>query len=280
MTGILVTGGSGTFGTAIVKRLLQLNDYDRIVVFSRGELRQHHMRSEVGEDDRLRYYIGDTRDRDRLKRAMNKIQVVVHAAALKRIEVGHHDPVEMTKTNVGGAINIIEAAQDAGVEKVIALSSDKAVEPISPYGLSKALADGIFLAANNITGGETKFSVARWGNIWRSNGSVVPIWEKMIRDGATSVPVTDAGCTRFFLRIEQVVELVLNLAKTMKGGELLIPDMAAYRLGDLAQAMNVKMDIKGLPPWEKKHESIKIGSTSEWARRMTIDELKKELANV
>lgn len=278
MTGILVTGGSGTFGTALVKRLLQLNDYERIVVFSRGELRQHHMRSEVGEDDRLRYYIGDIRDRDRLRRAMNKVKTVVHAAALKRIEVGFRDPVEMTKTNVGGAINVIEASQDAGVEKVIVLSSDKAVEPISPYGLSKALADGIFLAANNITGGNTKFSVARWGNIWRSNGSVVPIWEKIISEGGTSVPVTDPDCTRYFLRIEQVVELVLGLEKTMKGGELLTPEMPAYRLGDLAEALCVKMDIRGLPDYEKKHESIRIGESSDKARRMTVQELRDELA--
>ena len=196
MTGILITGGSGTFGRAFIKRLLQLDEPRRIVVFSRGELMQHHMRTEIGESERLRYFIGDVRDRDRLRRAMHSVQTVIHAAALKRIEVGFYNPVEMVKTNIGGAINVIEAAQDAEVEKVIALSSDKAFQPISPYGTSKALADGIFLAANNTTGDRgTKFAVARWGNIWRSNGSVVPTWEKLKQDGADFVPVTDPDCT-------------------------------------------------------------------------------------
>jgi len=274
---ILITGATGTFGKTFVRRLLKIGKTKRIVVFSRGEIRQADMRMELGEDSRLRYFIGDVRDRDRLRRAMNGVQVVVHAAALKRIEVGHYNPVEMVKTNIGGAINVIEAAQDTAVEKVIALSSDKAVEPISPYGTSKALAENLFLASNNTVGGRTKFSIGRWGNIWKSNGSVVPVWQKMKRDGLNTVPITDPDCTRFFMRIEEAVELVLNTISIMNGGEVVIPDLPAYRLGDLAEAMEVKTDIRGLPVWEKKHESMRIGLSSDKVRRMSIQELQEAL---
>ena len=280
MNSVLVTGGSGAFGNAFVKHLLIGTDVRRIVVFSRGEFNQFLMSQSLARynsGDRLRFMIGDVRDRDRLKRAMRDVEVVVHAAALKRIEVGNYNPVEMVKTNVDGAVNVIEAAQDAGIKKVVALSSDKAFQPVSPYGTSKALAESLFMAANNITGWTgPRFSVCRYGNVWCSTGSVVPVWRRLLAESDT-VPVTDPDCTRFFMRMQEAVDLVLNLIMKMKGGEMAIPTLPAYRLGDLAEAMGAKIKITGLPKWEKKHEGMAEGNTSDTARRMTVAELKEEL---
>lgn len=282
MKSVLITGGSGAFGTACAKHLLSIPDVKRIVLVSRGEYRQFLTSQELKEyntEDKLRFMIGDVRDRARLRRAMEGIDTVIHAAALKRIEVGAYNPIEMAKTNVDGAINVIEAAQDAGVKKVVALSSDKAYQPVSPYGTSKALAESIFLAANNTTGWNgPRFAACRYGNVWNSTGSVVPVWRGMIERGERVVPVTDPDCTRFFMRMSEAVNLVLHTVETMKGGELAIPTLPAYRLGDLAEAMGVEMRITGLPPWEKKHEGMCDGNISRDARRMSIDELKKELA--
>lgn len=278
---ILVSGGTGSFGTAFVKYMLHQGAANRIVVYSRGEYRQFQMSQELVNIDRkqvLRFMIGDVRDEKRLCRAMHGIDVVVHAAALKRIEVGFYNPQEMKKTNVDGAVNIIEAAQDAGVKKVVALSSDKAFEPVSPYGTSKALAESLFLAANNTTGwGGPRFAVCRYGNVWNSTGSVVPVWRNMIESGKTSVPVTNPDCTRFFMRMQQAIDLVLDTIQTMQGGEMAIPTLPAYRLGDLATAMGVQTHVIGLPKYEKLHESMKSGLSSDLARRMTVEELQKEL---
>lgn len=279
---VLVTGGSGAFATAFARYLLSLQTPPRrIVLLSRGEHRQFLVAQELkslDKDERLRWMVGDVRDRDRLRRAMEGIEVTIHAAALKRIEVGAYNPIEVVKTNVMGAVNVIEAAQDAGVKKVIGLSSDKAFEPVSPYGTSKALAESIFIAANNTTGWKgPRFSVCRYGNVWRSTGSVVPVWEKMIKDGATEVPVTDPECTRFFMRMQEAVDLVLTTIETMKGGEIAIPTLPAYRLGDLAEAMGMKIRVTGLPKWEKLHESMDADKSSDKARRMTIEELRREI---
>lgn len=284
MKGTLITGGTGAFGNAFARHWLT---YDapkaKIAIFSRGEFRQFLMHQELAPIDpqaRLRFFIGDVRDRDRLRRAMEGIDVVVHAAALKRIEVGHYNPIEMVKTNVDGAINVIEAAQDAGVRKVVALSSDKAFEPVSPYGFSKAMAESLFLAANNTTGHSgPRFAVCRYGNVWRSTGSVVPTWESLIRAGATEVPVTHPDCTRFYMRMDEAVNLVLHAIKTEDVSKLHIPKLPAYRLGDLADAMKVKMKIIGLPAWEKMHEGMNYGNTSDRARRMTMKELEAALAD-
>ncbi len=281
MKSILITGGSGALGHALVGHMLKVAPYvKRIVVLSRGEFRQFTMSQrfknlDIG--DRMRYMIGDVRDRKRLQRAMQGIEVVIHAAALKRIEVGHYNPVEMVKTNVDGALNVIEAAQDAGVRKVIGVSSDKAFQPVSPYGTSKAMAESAFLAADNITGGITRFAVCRYGNVWNSTGSVVPVWRKMIADGEEVVPVTDPECTRFFMKMSEAVNLIFETAAEMKGGELKIPILPAYRLGDLAEAMRVDMKIIGLPPWEKLHESMALGNSSDKTRRMSVAELREQL---
>jgi FlaA1/EpsC-like NDP-sugar epimerase len=275
MKSVLITGGSGAFGTACAKRLLADRVTERLVIYSRSEHRQADMARELGADQRLRFFIGDVRDRDRLRRAMQDIDVVIHAAALKRIETGAYNPLEVKKTNIDGAANVIEAATDAGVHKVIALSSDKAFQPVSPYGTSKAFAESLFLAANNTRGNFGPiFAVCRYGNVWKSTGSVVPTWRKILDGGADTVPVTDPGCTRFFMTMGEAVSLVLDTADTMKGGEIAIPDLPAYRLGDLAEAMGAKMDIRGLPDFEKRHESMGAGKSSDQARRMTVDELR------
>ena len=278
MQSILITGGTGAFGTAFTERLLRDGLASRICIFSRGEYRQFQMRQQFKDDKRLRFLIGDVRDRWRLTRAMEGVDVVVHAAALKRIEVGFFNPIEMVKTNIDGAVNVIEAAHDAHVKKVVALSSDKAFQPVSPYGQSKALAESIFLAANNASGKDgPRFAITRYGNVFGSTGSVGPVWSQMLEDGAEAVPVTDPDCTRFFMRMDQAVDLVLETIATMKGGEISIPDLPAFRLGDLAEAMKAKTIKIGLPEWEKRHESMDEKRCSATARRMTVEELRAAL---
>ena len=281
MTGsILVTGGTGTFGRAFTEHLLRNTGIERICIYSRSEHMQADMAQNLMPEDleRMRFFIGDVRDLPRLRRAMTGVTAVVHAAALKRIEVGHYNPVEMVKTNVNGAINVIEAAQDANVQKVVALSTDKAFEPVSPYGQTKALAESLFLAANDqVAEGGPRFAVVRYGNIWRSAGSVVPKWERLSALNHQRVPITDPNCTRFFMTTDQACELVHLTVRDMKGGEIAIPDLPAYKLGDLARAMRVKTDKIGLPSWEKLHESMSADKCSKDAPRMTVDDLKEEL---
>lgn len=283
MDTVLITGGSGAFGHAFVRRLLTMERPPRrIVVFSRGEYRQFLMNKELWKLDTtgaLRFLIGDVRDRERLRRAMEDVEVVIHAAALKRIEVGFYDPIEVIKTNVDGTVNVAEAAKDAGVKKAVFLSSDKAWQPVSPYGLSKAMGEYIFLAANNIRGPRgPKYSVTRYGNVWKSTGSVVPIWQSMIEQGAESVPVTDPDCTRFFMHMVEAVDLVLGTIEQMPTDKPVIPNLPAYRLGDLAEAMGVQYHVTGLPEWEKRDEGMGPGNTSDMARRMTVEELRQALS--
>jgi FlaA1/EpsC-like NDP-sugar epimerase len=279
---VLITGGSGAFGTAFVRYILTRGvEPWRIAILSRSEHRQAEMAREMAPLDpkerRLRFFIGDVRDRDRLFRAMEGIDTVIHAAALKRIEVGAYNPMEVMKTNILGAANVIEAAKDAGVAKVVALSTDKAFAPVSPYGTSKAFAESLFLAANNARGKTgPAFAVVRYGNVWNSTGSVVPTWLKMLETGET-VPVTDPECTRFYMTMDQAVNLVLNTILIMQGGEIIIPRLPAYRLGDLAEAMGAQMQINGLPSWEKRHESMGEGNSSDTARRMSVAELREAL---
>ncbi len=274
MKSILITGGSGSFGTAFTRHLLEDNLAERVCIFSRSEHCQAEMAKEFNNDLRLRFFIGDVRDRWRLCRAMEQCDVVVHAAALKRIEVGHYNPIEMVKTNINGAINVIEAAKDAKVGKVVALSTDKAFQPISPYGQSKAIAESLFRAAN---GPGTRFAVIRYGNVWKSAGSVVPKWQSDIARGAESVRVTDLACTRFFMLMREAVEVVLRTIDVMKGGELVIPDLPAYQLGDLIKALGVRAEVCGLPEYEKLHESLDGSRSSDKARRMTVEELRVAL---
>jgi FlaA1/EpsC-like NDP-sugar epimerase len=280
LNSVLITGGSGSFGRAFTKLLLE-QGVQRICVLSRGELRQAEMCKEFSDDPRLRFFIGDVRDRDRLRRAMEGCDTVIHAAALKRIEVGFYNPIEMCKTNVYGTMNVIEAAQDAAIERVVMLSTDKAWQPVSAYGHSKALAESLVLAANHTRGNYGPiFAVTRYGNIACSSGSVIPTWRALQAGGVDVVPVTDPACTRFWMTLDDATALVLQTVRTMRGGELVTPELPAYRLGDLADAMDVEMDIKGLRPWEKLHEGMRDGLTSDRAYRMSVQELKTRLAHV
>ncbi len=277
---ILITGGTGSFGRAFIARLLANAGSERICCFSRGEHAQADMRAEFN-DDRLRWFIGDVRDRDRLRRAFEGVDIVVHAAALKRIEVGAYNPIEMVKTNVLGTMNVIEAAMDAGVEKVVALSSDKAYQPISPYGQTKALMEGLMLAANN-TSPHTRFAVTRYGNVAGSAGSVIPLWRQQLRDQAPHtgpVSVTDPGCTRFWMTMGEAVDLVLDTIETMPE-EIAIPNLPAFRLDDLVEAMGAYYHEKGLPKWEKKHEGLCDDLTSDSARQLSVAELREALEDL
>ena len=272
---ILITGGTGSFGRAFVKQALD-KDIDRICIFSRGEHAQADMRTQLDDNKRLRWFIGDVRDRDRLRRAFEGVEVVVHAAALKRIEVGQYNPIEMVKTNINGAANVIEAAMDAGVKKVVALSSDKAYQPISPYGCSKALSESLFLAANNTVAKDgTKFSVTRYGNVAGSAGSVIPKWRSILKNSDT-VSVTDPDCTRFWMTMDEAVKLVFDTINEMPKF-IAIPQLPAFRLGDLAEAMGSKMNVTGLPEWEKMHEQMDVCQYSLTAPRISVNELKEAL---
>lgn len=278
MRSVLITGGTGYFGRAFARHALSTGA-ERVCIYSRSEHRQAEMREEMA-DERLRWLIGDVRDRDRLCRAMQGCEIVVHAAALKRIEVGQYNPEEMAKTNIGGAINVIEAARSAGVSKVVALSTDKAYEPISPYGQSKALAESLFLAANHSSGAYgPRFAVCRYGNVAGSTGSVIPRWRHLLCAGR-AVPVTDPECTRFWMSRHEAVALVAETIAKMRGGELCIPTLPAFRLGDLAAAMGAQMEIIGLPAWEKKHESMSPQNSSDKARRMSVEELRDQIAEM
>jgi UDP-N-acetylglucosamine 4,6-dehydratase len=264
------------------------------------------MRKDFGESEKLRFFIGDVRDRDRLRRAMEGVELVIHAAALKRVEVGQYNPGEMVKTNVTGAMNVIESAQDAGVKTVVAISSDKACEPLNAYGKSKAMAEDLFTTANNTTrsGKGPRFCVVRYGNVAASAGSVIPIWREFLKMGQTRVPVTDPECTRFWMTIEEATDLVLWAASS-KVTTIAVPALPAYRLGDLAEAMGATPEVMGLGGGEKRHETMISSNeaarfslhdgmwvmsegrailegalTSDKARRMSVDELKVRLESV
>ena len=283
MNSVLITGGTGTLGHGIVERLLQKDECRRICILSRSEKDQAAM-SRKFSDDRLRFFIGDVRDYFRLRRAMDGCEIVIHAAALKRIEVGVYNPDEMVKTNVQGSINVVEAARQADVEKCVLVSTDKAFQPISPYGYSKAIAESLFLAADSqrsVTG--PRYSGVRYGNVWGSAGSVVPLWRGILASGGRPT-ITDPECTRFFMLLADAVSFVLGAVEKMRGGEIFVPDLPAYRLGDLAQAMFdpvrqgwTQMDKAGLPSHEKLHESMEEGKCSKDARRMSIEELRSHL---
>lgn len=281
MDSILITGGTGSFGRAFIRYLLAHSSMQRICVYSRGEHQQDTLRRELNDDSRLRWFIGDVRDVDRLRRAMGGIDAVIHAAALKRIETGQYNPDEMVKTNVLGTMNVIDAAVQAGVTKVIGLSSDKAFQPCSPYGQSKALAESLLIAANGLNGyGGPRFAVTRYGNVWGSQGSVIHAWRAALAHKRNPV-ITDPECTRFFMTMDEAVALVWNLLYSMQGGEIAIPDwLPAYRLGDLATAFGGVMKQTGLPWWEKQHESMREGLCSRDVRRMTIEELEGHIRNV
>lgn len=276
---ILITGGTGYLARGLVRKLLD-DGCRSIGIYSRGEFAQAEMRREFQDDWRLRWFIGDVREQDRLREVMERVDIVIHAAALKRIEVGAHNPGEMVKTNVWGSQNVIDAAKVSGVDRVLLVSSDKAFEPRSAYGQTKALAESLFLSTKEVNPRGPRCSVCRYGNVAGSTGSVIPTWRRLIAEGK-EVHMTHPDCTRFWMTRDQAVSLVLNTVRKMRGGELEVPTLPAFRLGDLAEAMGARAVVKGIDlSVEKLHESMGPGNSSDKARRMTVEELRGALEKV
>lgn len=255
---ILVTGGTGSFGKAFIDYALAKLDPARLVVFSRDELKQYEVRQQFRDDPRLRWFIGDVRDERRLQRAMHGVQYVVHAAALKQVDTAEYNPFEFVRTNVVGSQNVIEAAIDSGVQKVVALSTDKASSPINLYGATKLTADKLFVSGNHYAAHHpTRFAVVRYGNVIGSRGSVIPFFRRLAAEGSP-LPITDLRCTRFFITLGQAVEFVVDSFDQMQGGELYVPRIPSMRITDLAHAIAPGAELVdvGLRPGEKLHEEM------------------------
>jgi UDP-N-acetylglucosamine 4,6-dehydratase/5-epimerase len=253
---IFITGGTGSFGKHFIRKILRDYKPNKIVVFSRDELKQFEMQDEFNSPC-MRFLLGDVRDGARLLEATRGIDILIHAAALKQVPAAEFNPMECVKTNVNGAENVIKAALANNVESVVALSTDKAAAPINLYGATKLTSDKLFVAANNIKGDRrTKFSVVRYGNVVGSRGSVVPFFLKLIKNKTTSLPVTDADMTRFWITLDEGVSFVLKTIQRMHGGEVFIPKIPSVRITDLAKSMapDLPIDIIGIRPGEKLHE--------------------------
>lgn len=253
---VLVTGGTGSFGRQFVKTLLAHYRPQRLIVYSRDELKQYEMAHEFTSPV-MRFFLGDVRDVDRLKLALRDVDYVVHAAALKQVPAAEYNPMECIKTNIHGAENVIHAALACNVDKVIALSTDKAANPINLYGATKLVSDKLFVAANNTAGGyRTRFSVVRYGNVVGSRGSVVPFFRNLLAGGAKKLPVTDKRMTRFWITLEQGVTFVLRNFERMHGGEIFVPKIPSMRIPDLVEAMapGMAIEVVGIRPGEKLHE--------------------------
>ena len=254
---ILVTGGTGSFGKAFIAYALAELNPRRVAVLSRDELKQSEMRAAF-PDERMRWFLGDIRDRDRLTRAFHGVDYVVHAAALKQVDTAEYNPIEYVKTNVMGSQNVIDAAIDAGVKKVVALSTDKASSPINLYGATKLTADKLFIAANNLTQGfGTSLAVVRYGNVMGSRGSVIPLFQKLASEGKP-LPITDSRMTRFWITLPQAVKFVVDSFDQMRGGELYVPRIPSMRIMDLVEAVapgSATTEI-GIRPGEKLHEEM------------------------
>ena len=256
---ILVTGGTGSFGRRFVRTLLLHARPRRVIVFSRDEFKQYEMQQQLGPEwsRQLRFFIGDVRDRERLEMAMREVDVCIHAAALKHVPTAEYNPMECINTNVYGAENVVNAALKTGVRKVVALSTDKAANPINLYGASKLASDKVFIAANNLSGSVgTRFSVVRYGNVVGSRGSVIPFFRKLIEEGADSLPITDDRMTRFWITLQQGVDFVVSCLALMQGGEIFVPKIPSMRVVDVAAALapHLPHRVVGIRPGEKLHE--------------------------
>jgi UDP-N-acetylglucosamine 4,6-dehydratase len=253
---VLITGGTGSFGQQYTKTLLERYKPKRLVIFSRDELKQYEMQQKFNSPV-MRYFIGDVRDSDRLKQATRGIDYIIHAAALKHVPAAEYNPMECIKTNIHGAQNVIEAALETNVAKVIALSTDKAANPINLYGATKLASDKLFVAANNITGSrQTRFAVVRYGNVVGSRGSVVPYFKQLLKEGAASLPITDPRMTRFWITLQQGVDFVLKNFQRMHGGEIFVPKIPSMHITDLAESLSpgIETHTIGIRPGEKLHE--------------------------
>lgn len=253
---ILITGGTGSFGQKYTKTLIERYKPNKIIIYSRDELKQYEMQ-QIFNDDCMRYFIGDVRDDKRLIRAMRGVDYVIHAAALKQVPAAEYNPMECIKTNIDGAQNVIDAALENDVHKVIALSTDKAANPINLYGATKLASDKLFVAANNISGGHrTAFAAVRYGNVVCSRGSVVPYFQKLIDENSDHIPITHQDMTRFWISLQNGVDFVLKNFERMLGGEIFVPKIPSIKIVDLAKAMapNLPTKIVGIRPGEKLHE--------------------------
>ena len=255
---ILITGGTGSFGYRFTRYVLDKYKIKRLVIFSRDELKQYEMQNHFQDINTgvLRFFIGDVRDQVRLNEAMRGIDIVIHAAALKQVPAAEYNPMECIKTNIHGAENVVKSALNNDVQQVIALSTDKAANPINLYGATKLASDKLFVAANNMSGGRTKFSVVRYGNVVGSRGSVVPLFSKLIKEGVKNIPITHKEMTRFWITLQEGVDFVVKNLERMQGGEIFVPKIPSIRIVDLAKAMAPDAGIKiiGIRPGEKIHE--------------------------
>lgn len=255
---VLITGGTGSFGKAFVQEILDQHQPKRVVIYSRDELKQYEMRRTWPDDDRLRFFLGDIRDRDRLALAMRGIDYVVHAAALKQVDTAEYNPMEFVKTNILGSENVIQVAISSGVKKVVALSTDKASSPINLYGATKLTADKLFVSSNHYAeAGSTRFAVVRYGNVMESRGSVIPLFRDLGLKGEP-LPITDKRMTRFWITLPQAVNFVLDSFRDMHGGELYVPRIPSMRVVDLAEALAPDSELIeiGIRPGEKLHEEM------------------------
>lgn len=281
---ILVTGGTGSFGRKFIKTVLERYKPQRLIVYSRDELKQFEMAQELSPAayPSLRYFIGDVRDKDRLETAMRGIDTVVHAAALKHVPIAEYNPFECIATNVHGAENVVNAAIRSGVKRVVALSTDKAANPINLYGASKLASDKIFVAANHLAGaGGCRFAVVRYGNVIGSRGSVIPFFQKQIAQGASELPITDERMTRFLITLQQGVNFVLSSMAMMRGGEIFVPKIPSMKMTDLAKAIapNLPQKIVGIRPGEKLHE-VMITEEDSWSTYELADRYYIEPAHI
>lgn len=276
---ILVTGGTGSFGRALIKEILARHTPRRLVIFSRDEQKQFRMAQELRPEEHpcLRYFIGDVRDKERLLRAFDGIDYVVHAAAMKHVPIAEYNPFEAIRTNIGGAENVINAAIDRGVQRVIALSTDKAASPINLYGATKLCSDRCFIAGNHLAGSAgTRFAVVRYGNVIGSRGSVVEHFRRLVAKGVARMPITDERMTRFLITLRQGVDFVLDRLEHMSGGEIFVPRIPSARIVDLARAVAPGCGFEeiGIRPGEKLHEVLipydEAGHTLEFTRHYTI----------
>lgn len=253
---IMITGGSGSFGNAFTERLLQMDNVKRIVIYSRCEHKQEKMAQKFNHDERLRFFIGDVRDEKRLELAMHGIDTVVHAAAMKIVPIAEYNPTECIATNITGAENVIRTSIRSGVRKVLALSTDKAVNPINLYGATKLAAEKVFIAANSLSAGHCAFSVMRYGNVVGSNGSVVPLFRRLLADGKP-LTLTDLRMTRFWITMDQAIDFSFTCLDTMQRREIFIPKMPSIKITELAKAFGAKSVIyTGIRPGEKLHETL------------------------
>lgn len=254
---VLITGGTGSFGKMYTKTILSRYRPKKIIIFSRDELKQFEMQ-QVYNDECMRYFIGDVRDKDRIMQACKGVDLIIHAAALKQVPAAEYNPTECIRTNIHGAENVIRASIENNVSKVIALSTDKAACPVNLYGATKLASDKLFVAANNMAAGVSEFSVVRYGNVVGSRGSVVPFFKKIVEDNGEELPVTDPEMTRFWITLQQGVDFVIKNFSRMKGGEIFVPKIPSVKLVDLAEAIAPGMPVKivGIRPGEKMHETM------------------------